>query len=216
MTTAYDMLVKGELSADETLTCVLGVLETERLAGVVEPFLQLAGRVARSVHPGRPDRGRNGARVADVAAVLAASEPELAKGALLELANNAVTADHFAQVDEAAADDLGLAWRVATTRAARGEYDEDAVERLLERDPDPDARFSALAVRTARPLPEAKEEAWQAFYVDSPCRPDSEHVRMVTAFWRPEQREVLLPFTWRYLEEIPKLAGGLMLKVWGH
>ena len=45
-----------------------------------------------------------------MAAVLA-KEPELAKGALLELANNAVTAEHFAQVDEAAADDLGLAWR---------------------------------------------------------------------------------------------------------
>ena len=28
------------------------------------------------------------------------------------------------------------------------------------------------------------------------------------AFWRPEQRDVLLPFTWRYLEEVPKLAGG--------
>ena len=56
VTTAYDMLVKGELSADDTLTCVLGVLETERLAGVVEPFLQLAGRVAAQVHAGRPDR----------------------------------------------------------------------------------------------------------------------------------------------------------------
>ena len=100
-----------------------------------------------------------------MAAVLA-REPELAKGALQELANNAVTAEHFAQVDEAAADDLGLAWRVATTRAARGEYDEDAVERLLERDPDPDAPFNALTVRTARPLAEAKEEAWHAFYVE--------------------------------------------------
>ena len=36
---------------------------------------------------------------------------------------------------------------------------------------------------------------------------------MVMAFWQPQQREVLLPFTWRYLEEVPKLAGGLMLKV---
>ena len=33
------------------------------------------------------------------------------------------------------------------------------------------------------------------------------------AFWQPRQREILLPFTWRYLEEVPKLAGGLMLKV---
>ena len=211
VTTAYDMLVKGELSADETLTCALGVLETERLAGVVEPFLQLAGRVAGRYTPvDRIDAQRS--RVADVAAVLA-REPELAKGALQELANNAVTAEHFAQVDEAAADDLGLAWRIATTRAARGEYDEDAVERLLERDPDPDAPYNALTVRTARPLAEAKEEAWHAFYVEQSVPSGLSMYWMVQAFWRPEQREVLLPFTWRYLEEVPKLAGGLMLKV---
>ena len=206
------MLVKGELSADDMLTCVLGVLETERLAGVVEPFLQLAGRVVahRFTPVDRIDAQRS--RVADVAAVLA-KEPELAQGALLELANNAVTAEHFAQVDEAAADDLGLAWRVATTRAARGEYDEDAVERLLERDPDPDAPFNALTVRTARPLPEAKEEAWHAFYVDQSVPSGLSTYWMVMTFWQPQQREVLLPFTWRYLEEVPKLAGGLMLKV---
>ena len=194
------------------LTCVLGVLETERLAGVVEPFLQLAGRVVahRFTPVDRIDAQRS--RVADVAAVLA-KEPELAPGALLELANNAVTAEHFAQVDEAAADDLGLAWRVATTRAARGEYDEDAVARLLERDPDPDAPFNALTVRTARPLPEAKEEAWNAFYVDQSVPSGLSTYWMVMTFWQPQQREVLLPFTWRYLEEVPKLAGGLMLKV---
>ena len=212
VTTAYDMLVKGELGADDMLTCVLGVLETERLAGVVEPFLQLAGRVVahRFTPVDRIDAQRS--RVADVAAVLA-REPELAQGALLELANNAVTAEHFAQVDEAAADDLGLAWRVAATRAARGEYDEDAVARLLERDPDPDAPFNALTVRTARPLPEAKEEAWHAFYVDQSVPSGLSTYWMVMTFWQPQQREVLLPFTWRYLEEIPKLAGGLMLKV---
>ena len=38
---------------------------------------------------------------------------------------------------------------------------------------------------------------------------------LIQAFWRPEQREVLIPFTARYLEEIPKLAGGGMLKVFG-
>ncbi len=212
VTTAYDMLVKGELSADDMLTCVLGVLETERLAGVVEPFLQLAGRVVaqRFTPLDRVDAQRS--RVADVAAVLA-KEPELAPGALLELANNAVTAEHFAQVDEAAADDLGLAWRVATTRAARGEYDEDAIQRLLERDPDPDAPFNALTVRTARPLPEAKEEAWHAFYVEQSVPSGLSTYWMVMAFWQPRQREILLPFTWRYLEEVPKLAGGLMLKV---
>jgi aminopeptidase N len=211
--TAYDMLVKGELGAEETLTCVLGVLETERLAGVVEPFLRLAGKVARSFTPvDRMDSARS--RIADVAAVLA-QEPELAKGALLELAGNAVTAEHFAQVDQAAADDLGVAWRVATRRAARGEYDEAAVEALVERDPDPEAAFSALAVRTARPLAEAKEEAWHALYVERSVPADQCMSAVVRAFWWPEQRDLLLPYAWRYLEDMPKLARTSLLNLWG-
>ena len=172
-----------------------------------------AGRTGggSEVHAGRPDRrpAEQGRRRGRRTRRGAGARP----GALLELANNAVTAEHFAQVDEAAADDIGLAWRVATTRAARGEYDEDAIERLLERDPDPDAPFSALTVRTARPLAEAKEEAWHAFYVEQSVPSGLSTYWMVMAFWQPHQREILLPFTWRYLEELPKLAGGLMLKV---
>jgi aminopeptidase N len=210
VTTAYDMLVKGELSADATLDCVLGVLETEHVAGVVEPFLRLAGTVAGSYTP--VDRiGAQRRKVADKAAVLA-QQPELAKGALLELARNAVTAEHFAQVDEAAAGDLGLAWRIAVTRAAYGDYDEDQVEKLLERDPDPDAPFNALAVRASRALPEAKEEAWQALY-DARSVPEVSMPLLIQAFWRADQRDVLLPFTRRFVEEVPRLAGGGMLKV---
>ncbi len=212
--TAYDMLVKGELSAEETLTCLVGMLKTERLAGLVEPFLRVASKVARSFTPVHDIEAAR-SRIADVAALLAAREPELAKGALLELAGNAVTVDHFAQVDEAAAGDLGVAWRVATRRAARGEYDVAAVEALVERDPDPEARFSALAVRAARPLPEAKEEVWQALYVDRSVPADQCMDAVVTAFWWPEQRNVLLPYTWRYLEELPKLPGEGLFNLWG-
>jgi aminopeptidase N len=213
VSTVYDMLLKGELGAEETLACILGVLETEHVAGIVEPFLQIASTVAHRYMPlPRIESARS--RVADVAAVLA-GQPELAKGALLELAGNAVTAEHFARVDSAASSDFGLAWRVATTRAAQGDYEEAVIEDLLERDPDPDAPFSALAVRTARPLAEAKEEAWHALYVEQNVPSGLAMYPMVQAFWQPEQRDVVLPYTWRYLEEVPKLAGGLMLKVGG-
>ena len=211
--TATDMLLKGELGAEEALTCLLGVLETEHVPGIAEPFLLTASAVAHRFMPlDQIESARS--RVADVAAVLA-EQSDLTKGALLELAENAVTPDHFARVDSAAASDFGLAWRVATTRAARGDYDEAFVSDLQERDPDPDAPFSALAVRTARPLAEAKEEAWHALYVEQNVPSGLAMYPMVQAFWQPEQRDVLLPFTWRYLEEVPKLAGGLMLKVGG-
>ena len=211
--TAYDMLVKGELSAEETLTCILGVLETEQVAGVVEPFLRLAGLVAGKYTPIEEILERRH-QVADRAAALAAN-PDLRSGALQSLAANAVTAEHFALLDEAAADDFALAWRVQATRAARGSYDPEAVEQLLERDPDPDAAVNALIVRASRNLPEAKEEAWHALYVDQSVPGGPSMGQMIGAFWRPEQRDVLLPFTYRYLEEIPALAGGGMLKVFG-
>ena len=124
--TAYDMLVKGELSAEETLTCILGVLETEQVAGVVEPFLRLAGLVAGKYTPIDKILERR-QQVADRAAVLAAN-PDLRTGALQSLAANAVTAEHFAQLDAVAHDDFALAWRVQATRAARGGYDPEAVE----------------------------------------------------------------------------------------
>jgi aminopeptidase N len=38
---------------------------------------------------------------------------------------------------------------------------------------------------------------------------------MVRAFWQPDQDEVLRPFAERFLEEIPALAGGGMLAVFG-
>ena len=211
--TAYDMLVKGELSAEDTLTCILGVLETETVVGVTEPFLRLAGLVAGLYSPVDKILERR-AMVADRAAVLAAN-PDLRAGALQSLAANAVTDEHFSQLDEAAVDDFALAWRVQATRAARGFYDAEVVEQLLERDPDPDAEVSALIVRASQNLTEAKEEAWHALYVDRSVPSGHSTGQMIWAFWRPEQRDVLLPFTYRYLEEIPALAGGGMLKVFG-
>ncbi len=213
VTTAHDMLVKGELGSDEALTCVLGVLETEKVPGVAEPFLRLAGVIARRFTPlDRIDGQRS--RVADRAAVLA-QRPDLRQGALVSLAANATTPEHFEILDDAAADDLGLAWRVAATRAAKGDFDEERIARLLERDPDPDAEFSALVVRASRPLPEAKEEAWHALYDEQSVPGGPILGQMVSSFWRADQRDILLPFTDRYLEAIPALAGGGMLKVFG-
>ena len=213
VTTAYDMLVKGEASADETLTCVLGVLESETTIGVLEPFLRLAHLVAGYYTPMAQITAQR-SRVADVASRLAAN-PDLAQEALLALASNATTPEHFARLDAAAESNIGLAWRAAAIRAAQGEYDPEVVDRLLERDPDPDAAASALIVRASRNLPEAKEEAWHALYTEQSVPGGVVMGQMVRAFWRPQQREVLMPFTERYLEEIPRLAGGGMLKVFG-
>ena len=84
--TAYDMLVKGELSSDDALTCVLGVLETETVPGVVEPFLRLASLIAGFYTPVDQMTAQR-ARVADRAAVIAREQEELQQGALYALAS---------------------------------------------------------------------------------------------------------------------------------
>ena len=38
---------------------------------------------------------------------------------------------------------------------------------------------------------------------------------LIRAFWQPQQADVLLPFADRFLDEIPALAGGGMLAVFG-
>ena len=86
------------------------------------------------------------ARLAEVAAARA-DEPEHRTPALQTLAWAATSPEHFELLDDAAADDVDLAWRVQVRRASLGRYDEAAVEDLLARDPDPDAQVRALGGR---------------------------------------------------------------------
>ena len=148
VSTAWDMLVKGELATDDFLTCVLGVLATERSAGrrravpgpgparrrAVDP----PGGGARPAGPARGARGRPG------------RGPRAPRA---RAAHPRGVRDHrgaLRAARRAAADDLDLAWRVLARRSALGDYDAAAVESLLERDPDPDA-VRARARRAGRP-----------------------------------------------------------------
>ena len=96
-----------------------------------------------------------------------------------------------------------------------GQYDEATVEALLERDPDPDAAIRALAVRTARPHAEAKDEAWSELFEKKNVPGGPMLGALIRAFWQPEQDDLLLPYADRFLDEVPALAGGGMLMVFG-
>jgi aminopeptidase N len=211
--TGFQMLSDGELSADALFDCVLDVLVREKSPAVVEPFLNVALEIAQRWSA--PERIAPAlARLADVADGIA-DDPDHTTPALRTLAASASAQEHFARLDEAAHDDVDLAWRVATRRAALGEYDEGVVEALLARDPDPDAGVRALAVRTARPESEAKDEAWQELFEKRNIPAGAMLGAMIRAFWQPQQDDVLLPYADRFLDAIPDLAGGGMLAVFG-
>jgi len=211
--TGFQMLSEGQLAADDLFACVLDLLRHETSPAVVEPFLNTALEIAQRWSA--PDRiPEHLGALAEVSAVLA-DDPRLVLPALRTLAASASTDEHLARLDKAAAEDVDLAWRVATRRAALGTYDEDAVEALLQRDPDPDAGIRALAVRTARPEVGAKDEAWAELFEKRNIPGGPMLGAMVRAFWQPQQGEVLLPYADRFLDEIPALAGGGMLAVFG-
>jgi len=212
VTTAWDMLMKGELSTDELLGCVLAVLRGERSPGVVEPFLRMALRAAEQWSPAVAVPAQL-ARLAEVAVGLA-EDPDHRGPALRTLAAAASTSEHFTLLEAATADDNDLAWRVLARRAALGEYDPAAVEALLDRDPDPDARVRALGVTAARAEESAKAEVWAEIWEKRSIPAGSPLFGVAHSFWRPVQHELLLPWAHRYLDEVEGLGnGGGMLAV---
>jgi aminopeptidase N len=211
--TGFQMLYDGELPGPELFSCVLGLLSSERSPSLVEPCLNVALEVAQRWTP-NAEIPVQLEHLAVMAAGLA-DDPEHTIPALRTLAAAATSDEHFRRLDAAAETDNDLAWRVATRRAALGRYDDDAVESLLERDPDPDAAMRALAVRTAQPDVDAKDEAWVHLFDKRDVPGGPMMGNMIRAFWQPQQDDVLAPYGDRFLEAIPALAGGGMLTVFG-
>ncbi|GAB3262194.1 aminopeptidase N [Nocardioides dilutus] len=209
VTTAWDMLAKGELSAGDFLDCVLAVLATERAAGLVEPFFSLALQAAERWSP-TALVPRRLARVAELAARRAA-ETDHRTASLNALARSAALPAHFELLDRESASNLDLAWRVLIRRASLGRFDERAVAALLERDPDPDAAVRAFAVRAALPTVEAKAEAWSRVFEERAVPPGPPLQEMAGAFWRPVQHHLLTPWADRYLDVVTSLRGEGML-----
>ncbi len=211
--TGFQMVSDGELGGEDLFGCVLEVLRREHSPAVVEPFLNVALELAQRWTP----KDRIAARLEQLAEVAAglADNPDLTLPALRTLASAASSEEHLARLDQAAGSDVDLAWRVATRLAAIGRYDEAVVESLLERDPDPDASIRALAVRTARPHAEAKDEAWTELFEKKNVPGGPMLGALIRAFWQPEQDDLLLPYADRFLDEVPRLAGGGMLMVFG-
>jgi aminopeptidase N len=203
-----DLLRKGEVTGTEVLDGVLGALDSEKSPALLEPFLVIARDLAELWCP--PDQVEAAlTRVADQALALS-RDLEQRRPALNVLASCAASPAHDEALDEAAADDVDLAWKVAIRRAERGQYDEAVVADLLARDPDPDAPARAVAVTAARPDEAAKAEVWHELFEKRSIPAGYPTFHVAKAFWRPAQRDLLLPWADRYLEEMATVSGGLL------
>ena len=202
VTTAWDMLVWGELAAADFVSCVTAVLPGEQVDSLVEPFLGLAVDAASNWSP---DSVRDSllAQVADVCIGLSAN-PARRHVAVRALAQTAVTADQVAALRGLVGEDVDLSWRMLIRLAEIGTVDPAEVEQLANADPDPDSWLQALTVDSARPDPASKEATWAAIVEDHRV-PMGALMKVGAAFWRRSQGGILAPYADRYLELLPTL-----------
>ncbi|MXG92124.1 aminopeptidase N [Nocardioides flavescens] len=218
VSTALDMLAEGELSSGDVFECVVAVLEHETVPGLVEPLLARALAVAEQWSPTVlvPRRLERLARLAGDLADHEDSGADVRAAALQTLAWAATTSEHFDRLDAAVAaapDDTELAWLTLTRRAALDRHDQEAVDALLGRDPDPEARVRALGVAAARPSEEAKAEAWEQFWRAGAVPSGVPTRTFARCFWRPAQHDLLVPWAHRFLDELSDLNGEGLLAV---
>jgi aminopeptidase N len=208
VTTAWDQLVRGELSSAEVLDAILGLVAVEPSPAVVEALLERALQAVELWTPlaAIPALAE---RLADGAAALAAS-PEHRTPALRTLAATASRPEHFAALD-VVDDDVDLAWRALARRAELGEDTDAGVAALLARDPDPEARFSALAVLASRDDADAKAGVWKTLMIDRRVPAGTARRTIIGRFWRPLQTDVLAAYPDHYLEVLDGFGSAGML-----
>ena len=212
--TGFQMVCDGELGGEDLFACVLEVLRREHSQAVVEPFLNVALELAQRWTPQRPHRraaraarrrrGRPGRR----------PRPHHARAAhprgrgLLGGAPRAPRPARPAPTSTWPGGSPPGAPRSGGTTRPRS-------RRCWSATPIPTPPIRALAVRTARPHAEAKDEAWTELFEKKNVPGGPMLGALIRAFWQPEQDDLLLPYADRFLDEVPRLAGGGMLMVFG-
>ena len=208
VTTAWQLVVLGELPAAPFVRCAARVLAVEPAEALVEPLLQLAGTAAALWSPAR-ERDALLGEVADTCVALAA-DPARRTAAVRALADTATTDAQLAALDRLVGDDVDLRWARLRRRACLGLPVDDEVAALQAEDPDPESGVSALLVRASLPDPAAKQHAWDVV-VGGTTVPLGRLREVQAAFWQPAQADLLVPYAERFVGLLPALGGGHMI-----
>jgi aminopeptidase N len=191
-----DMLTAGEATPAELVGLVARVLAVETSEALIQPYLKLAHEAAE-LWASDEDRPRLMAEVAGAARGLLGN-PDRRRVALRTLAAVVASTAELDEVRAQAGDDVDLRWRILARASELGADTDDEVQRLLAVDPDPDAKFRAVAVRAAAPDADRKADAWRAMADDREV-PIGLLFSVSQAFWRPGQDALLAPYADRFL-----------------
>ncbi|RDG39708.1 aminopeptidase N [Streptomyces corynorhini] len=209
---AWDMTRDGELATRDYLELVLSGIAKESDIGVVQS-LHRQVKLALDLYAAPAWREAGLTRWTDATlAHLRVAEP----GGDHQLAwarAFAATARTPQQLDllqalldgtetiEGLAVDTELRWAFVQRLAAVGLHDEEEITAEYERDRTAAGERHAAAARSARPLAEAKAEAW-ASVVESDKLPNSLQEAVIGGFVQTDQRELLAPYTEKYFAAV--------------
>ncbi len=203
--TAWDMLITGEATAGEVVSCLTGVLAVETSESLIEPHLNRAADVAVLWSPA----AEREALMAEVAAICRRLAED-ARTRQVALRGFAKTSADIDWLQDQAGDDVDLQWRALVRKAQLGGDTAAEAEALLARDPDPEAWVSRLTVRAATPDAAEKQAVWQRLVTERAVPLGSVHA-VTTAFWSAGQDELLKPYVEAYLALVPGIhEGGMM------
>jgi aminopeptidase N len=212
VTTAWNLLVWGDLAAKDFVRCATAVLRSEIADSLIEHYLSLAVEAADMWSPDSL-RDRLLGQVADICLELSTNAARR-QVAVRALTQTATTEEQIAALRNLAGDDVDLRWRTLSRLAEFDAVDPAEVDQLAHHDPDPDSWLRALAVDSARPDPAKKEATWKAMTQDHKV-PRGALANIGRVFWRRSQGEILAPYADRYLQVLPTLHLGGMISALG-
>jgi aminopeptidase N len=96
--------------------------------------------------------------------------------------------------------DFAVRWSVVNALASGGIAGEELIDAELQRDPTDQGRRAAASARAARPLPEAKAEAWAAVTGDNLSLAMKRAI--ASGFHRTDQEELLSPYVQPYFDSL--------------
>jgi aminopeptidase N len=205
--TTWDMLTNAEARTSELVESLAAVLEAESSDAVVEPYLGMLGDAVELWAPAA-DRSRLAQRVTAACRTLARVPSR--RRVAMRLITRLGSLEDCERIQRDEPDDIDLQWRALMRKSELATVEERELQRLLDRDPDPDAWVRGLCVRTAAPTTAAKQEFWQVA-VTRRTVPVGTFGVVSSAFWRPGQDALLRPYADRYLELLPRLHEGGMI-----
>jgi aminopeptidase N len=204
-----DMLTAGEATPAELVGLIARVLAGETSEALIQPYLGLAHETAELWAPDE-DRPRLLAEVAGAARAML-GDADRRRGALRTLASVVTSQAELGELRGRAGDDVDLRWRILERASELGTDTDEEAQRLLAVDPDPDAKFRAVAVRAAAPDAARKADAWRAMADDREV-PVELLSSVSRCFWRPGQDALLAPYGERFLAVLGDLdRGGMIL-----